>query len=290
MQSRQPMLRGIFFIVGLLLISCGNSDQQKAQNYLNKAQVFYNQSHYNQAKLALDSISILFPQLIPMRQKADTLMYKIELQVAKRNLQYADSVLVVKQHIVDSLAHPFSFEKNTKYDEIGQYTFKAQQTTADATRTFLKPTIDAHGVLTIMSIYCGAPIGHTTVKASTNGVFAETLPAAKGDCFSYSNLGKTWENVSFTGKAINGLTSFIANNVESPITISLAGGKRTVNYLMQPKDKEAIEHSYYLSEALKEVQQLKLSSLQAKQTIVITSGHLHLNVATELPPNSIEQH
>ncbi len=282
MLSRQTKLKGLFFIVGLLLISCGNSDQQKAQDYLNKAQVYYNQSHYNQAKLALDSISILFPQLIPMRQKADTMMYKIELQEAKRNLQYADSVLVVKQQIVDSLAHPFSYSKDTKYDEIGQYTYKAQQTTADATRTFLKPTIDETGVLTIMSIYCGAPIGHTTVKASTNGVFAETLPAAKGDCFSYSNLGKTWENVNFTGKAINGLVTFIGNNVKLPITISLEGGKRTVSYLMQQKDKEAIAHAYYLSEALKEVQQLKLSVLQAKQTIVITSGHLHLDARTIL--------
>lgn len=282
MQSRNLMLKGMLLFVGLLLIGCGNSDQQKAQNYLNKAQLFYSQSHYNQAKLALDSISILFPQLIPMRQKADTLMYKIELQEAKRNLQYADSVLVVKQHIVDSLARPFSYVKDTKYDEIGQYTYKAQQTTADATRTFLKPTIDENGVLTIMSIYCGAPIGHTTVKASANGVFAETLPAAKGDCFSYSNLGKTWENVNFTGKAINGLVTFIGNNVKSPITISLEGGKRTVSYLMQLKDKEAIEHSYYLSEALKEVRQLKLSVLQAKQTIVITSGHLHLDVNAEL--------
>lgn len=282
MQSRQPMLKGVILAIGLLLISCGNSDQQKAQNYLNKAQLLFNQTHYDQAKLALDSISILFPQLIPMRQKADTMMYKIELQEAQRNLHYADSVLVVKQQHVDSLVHPFAYSKDTKYDEIGQYTYKAQQTTADATRTFLKPTIDENGVLTIMSIYCGAPIGHTTVKASANGVFAETLPAAKGDCFSYSNLGKTWENVNFTGKAVNGLVTFIGNNVKSPITISLEGGKRTVSYLMQLNDKEAIEHSYYLSEALKEVQQLKVSILQAKQTIVITSAHLHLDARTIL--------
>jgi len=282
MLPRQPMLKGMILIVGFLLISCGNSDQQKAQNYLNKAQLCYNQSHYNQAKLVLDSISILFPQLIPMRQKADTMMYKIELQEAKRNLQYADSMLVVKQQLVDSLARPFSYSKETKYDEIGQYTYKAQQTTADATRTFLKPTIDETGVITIMSIYCGPSIGYTIVKASVNGVFAETLSAAKGDCFSYSNLGKTWENVNFTGKAINGLVTFIGNNVQSPIIISLEGGKRTVSYLMQLKDKEAIAHSYYLSEALKEVRQLKLSVLQAKQTIVITSGHLHLDARTIL--------
>jgi hypothetical protein len=284
MLSRQPMLKGMLLIFGLLLISCGNSDQQKAQNYFNKAQLLFNQTHYNQAKLALDSISILFPQLIPMRQKADTLMYKIEMQEAIRNLHFADSVLVVKQQHVDSLAHSFSYTKDTKYDEIGQYTFKAQQTTADATRTFLKPTIDENGVLTIMSIYCGAPIGHTTVKASTNGVFAETLPAAKGDCFSYSNLGKSWENVSFTGKAINGLTTFVANNEKYPITISLEGGKRTVNYLMQPQDKNALAHAYYLSEALKEVRQVKLNVLQAKQTIIITSGHLHLDARTILQP------
>jgi hypothetical protein len=282
MQSRQTMLKGIFFTIGLLLISCGNSDQFKAQSYLNKAQSFFIQGNYNRAKLTLDSVNFLFPRLILMRQKADTLMYKIELQEAKRNLHYADSIVVLKQQTADSLAHPFSFEKDTKYDEMGQYTVKARQSTADATRTFLKPTVAENGVITIMSIYCGTPIGHTTVKASANGVFAETLPASKGSCFSYKNNGKTWEDVSFTGKDINGLTPFIANNIQSPITISLERGHRTVNYLMQPKDKEAIAKSYFLSEALKEVQQLKTSSLQAKQTIVITSGHLHLDIKSEL--------
>ncbi|MBB3188281.1 hypothetical protein [Microbacter margulisiae] len=273
--------------MGLLIISCGNSDQQKAQELLNRAQLLYNQQHYNQAKLTLDSVNVLFPQMIPMRQKADTVMYRIELQEAIRDLRFADSTLVVTQHLADSCAHPFLFTKNTKYDEIGQYTLKSQQSAFYATHTFLKPIIDENGTLTIMSVYCGSPIGHTTVRASANGVFAETNPASKSSCFSYSNQGKTWENVNFTGKDISGLVSFIANNLKTPVEISLEGGRRIVRYVIPQADKEGILQAYHLSEALKEVRQLKLNVLQSKQTIVITCGHLHLDPAGYIPIKTV---
>ncbi|MGC9151865.1 MAG: hypothetical protein ACP5F6_08930 [Microbacter sp.] len=262
---------------------CSNGDQQKARHFFDKAQLLYTQQHYNQAKSTLDSISLLFPQLISMRQKADTLMYRIRLQEAVRNLSYADSLLKIKQHAVDSLARSFSFEKNTKYDEMGQYTYKTLLAASYATRSYLKPIVAENGVITLMSIYCGPPIHHRQVKASVNDVFVNTHVANEGSCFSYTNQGRSWENVSFTGKEINGVLQFIANNLHVPVTVTLIGDKKNYLYIIDQANKEAIVQSYYLGEALKELQQQKLNIRFAKETIIINCGHLHLNPQLFLP-------
>lgn len=273
-------LIGMIFAFVLIMAGingCSNNDQQKAQKFLDKAQLLYNQHHYNQAKSTLDSISLLFPQLIPMRQKADTIMYRIRLQEAIRNLKYADSLLKIKQHVVDSLSRPFSFDKNTKYGEIGQYTYKTLLSPSYATRSYLKPIVAENGVITLMSIYCGPLIHHHQVKASANQVFVDTHVADPRSCFSYTNQGRSWENVSFTGKEINGLLQFITNNLHTPVTITLIGDKKTYQYIIDQANKEAIVQSYYLGEALRELQQQKLNIRFAKETIVINCGHLHLN-------------
>jgi len=273
----------VLMMEAIVFNGCSNGDQQRAQHLLNQAQLLYHQKHYNQAKTTLDSISLLFPQLIPMRQKADTIMFQIRLQEAIRNLSYADSLLKVKQHIVDSLARPFSFEKNTKFGEPGQYTYKTLQSTSYATRSYLKPIVAENGTITLMSIYCGTPIHHHQVKASANQVFTNTRVADQGSCFSYTNQGRSWENVSFTGKDINGILQFITNNLHTPVTITLIGDKKNYQYVLDPVDKEAIVQSYFLGEALKELQQQKLNIRFAKETIIINCGHLHLDPQRFLP-------
>ena len=278
-------MKKIFFllsIISILLSSCKSDDTTKAKHYLHKAELFLKQGELNAAKLQLDSVHLLFPRLIPMRQAADTLMYRVRLIEAKRNLQFADSILPYQKHLADSLARAFRYEKNAKYEDVGKFTYKTQ-TNVNATSIYLESYVTETGEMTLTAVYCGTPIGFSKIRTSVNDLFAETV-SAKGDSrTSFSNAGKSWENVSFTDKDINGVDAFIAHNRASKIIVTLEGGKHIYSYLLSAGDKEAIGQSYYLAEMLRNVVRFKKESVKARQTIAIVCQHLRLNPQEQLP-------
>jgi hypothetical protein len=278
--KKLPLLIGV---IAILLGACKGDDTAKAKHYLNKAEQLLSKGELNAAKLQLDSVHLLFPRLIPMRQAADTLMYKIELVEAKRSLLFADSILPSQQHFADSLAKGFKYEKNAKYEDVGKYTYKTQ-TTLNVSRTYLKSYVTEKGEMTLTAVYCGAPIGFNKVKCTVNDLFAETFPAKGDSKTTFTNEGQTWENVSFTDKDINGVDAFIAHNIGTKITILLEGGKRNYSYIMADGDKQAITKSYYLAEMWRNVERLKREIIKSKQKIAIVCQHLRLNPQEQLPP------
>jgi len=272
----------IFGLTIVLLGSCKVDDTTKAKRYLHNAEQLLSKGELNAAKLQLDSVHLLFPRLISMRQAADTLMYKVELVESTRSLHFADSILPSQQHHADSLAREFHYEKNSKYEDVGKFTYKTQ-TALNVSRTYLKSYVTEKGEMTLMSIYCGAPIGFSKVKACVNELFAETFPAQGDSRTTFSNQGQTWGNVSYTDKDINAVDAFIAHNQSSKIMITLEGGKRTYSYVMADGDKQAIAKSYYLAEILRNVDRLKKEIIKAKQKITIVCQHLKLNPQEQLP-------
>lgn len=263
-----------------LLASCKKDDTARAKEYLQKAQTALLKGDYNSAKLNLDSVHLLFPRLIPMRQAADTLMYKVELAESKRNLIFADKMLPSQKHLADSLLQSFRYEKNAKYEDVGRYIYKTQ---SGMNRIGLKAYVTEVGEMTIVSAYTGAPLGFSKTKVSVNDLFAETIVGSGDSRTAFTNQGQSWENVSYTDPEINGVDNFIAHNLSSKITVTLEGGKRTYSYVLSQGDKQAITQSYYLAEMLRNVVRLQKDIDKAKNKISIVCPHLRLNPKDQLP-------
>ncbi|MTK52655.1 hypothetical protein [Paludibacter sp.] len=267
-------------ILVVFLSSCKKDDTVRAKEYLQKAQTAFLSGNYNVAKLNLDSVHLLFPRLIPMRQAADTLMYKVQLAESKRNLIFADKMLPLKKHLDDSLLRSFRYEKNAKYEDVGRYIYKTQ---SGMNRIGLKAYVTELGEMTIVSSYTGAPLGFTKTKVSVNDLFAETIVGSGDSRTAFSNQGQSWENVSYTDPEINGVDNFIAHNLSSKIVVTLEGGKRTYSYALSQGDKLAITQSYYLAEMLRNVVRLQKDIEKAKNKITIVCPHLRLNPKDQLP-------
>jgi hypothetical protein len=273
-----------FVFISLILVtflaSCKKDDTVRAKEYLKKAEQMLAQGNYNSAKLSLDSIHLLFPRLIPMRQAADTLMYKVELAEAKRNLTFADKMFPQQKHLADSLIRSFRYEKNAKYEDVGRYIYKAQ---SGMNSIGLKAYVTELGEMTIVSAYTGAPLGFTKTKVSVSDLFAETVAGSGDSRTAFTHQGQSWENVSYTDPEINGVDNLIAHNLSSKIVVTLEGGKRTYSYALSQGDKQAITQSYYLAEMLRNVARLKKDIEKAKNKITIVCPHLRLNPQDQLP-------
>ncbi|MBP1640313.1 MAG: putative lipoprotein [Bacteroidetes bacterium] len=270
----------ISLILVTFLASCKKDDTVRAKEYLKKAEQLFAQGNYNSAKLSLDSIHLLFPRLIPIRQAADTLMYKVELAEAKRNLIFADKMLPLHKHLADSLLRSFRYEKNAKYEDVGRYIYKTQSGT---NRIGLRAYVTELGEMTIVSSYTGSPLGFSKTKVSVNDLFAETVAGSGDSRTAFTHQGQSWENVSYTDPEINGVDNFIAHNLTAKMVVALEGGKRSYSYVLSQAEKQAITQSYYLAEMLRNVVRLKKDIEKAKNKITIVCPHLRLNPQDQLP-------
>ena len=160
---------GFLALSALCLTACGNADEQRAQAYLDQARSAYEQGRYNEAKLQIDSIKILYPKAFKVRDAGIGLMQQVELKEQQQGLVF-----------LDSMRANYVLEKDTAYQEVGNFFYPTQTVEKNVNRTFLRAQVDENGQMTLTSIYCGARnIHHYAVKVKVaDGSFAET-PASK---------------------------------------------------------------------------------------------------------------
>lgn len=82
--------------------------------------------------------------------------------------------MVVKQAEFDSIKGNFVLEKDTAYQETGNYFYPTQVVEKNIGRSFLRAQVNEQGEMSLTSIYCaGGNIHHTAVKVSAGD---DTLP------------------------------------------------------------------------------------------------------------------
>ncbi len=176
----------------LVLAGCDDGGEKKAQENLRKAEDALAMENFSEAKLQIDSIRILYPKAFEARRQGVKLMQQVDLKEQQRNLVYLDSMMVVKQAQLDSIKGDFVLEKDTAYQETGNYFFPTQTVERNIGRSFLRGQVNEQGEMSITSIYCaGGSLHHTAVKVSVGDEFAET-PASK-DSYETTDLGRAIE-------------------------------------------------------------------------------------------------
>lgn len=93
-----------------LLVACENVEK-KAAVQLQAARTAYENGDYNEAKLRIDSIKILYPKAFDTRCEGQKLLMEVELKEQEKTLAYLDSTLNEKQKELDALKGKFVLEK-----------------------------------------------------------------------------------------------------------------------------------------------------------------------------------
>lgn len=261
----------LLFITVLFFFSCKEKeDQQKlADIRLNHIDQLIRQNSYNQAKIQIDSIHLLFPRQVKKRAVAQAFADTISRRENSRTLIYCDSMLVIKQKEKAEIQKNFRFEKDKKYQEYGSYVYKSQTTENNATRTYLKAYVDENADFYLVSNYCGnSKLEHISVKVSVDDLFSQTdtIPVSNAFNHSYMDGAVRWESLTFKNEADKGVSAFIAQYESKQIHVNLIG-KRPCQYILSASDKKAISQAYQLWVVMKDVEKLKTEIKKASSKI-----------------------
>ena len=248
-----------------ILAGCGDGGEKQAQLHLQRAEAALALDNFNEAKLQIDSIKILYPKAFEARKQGIKLMQQVDLKEQRKTLVYLDSAMQVKQAQLDSIKGNFVFEKDTAYQEIGNYFYPTQVVEKNLGRSFLRGQVSELGEMSLTSIYCaGGRLNHTSVKLSVGDTFAET-PMSK-DSYETTDLGRIIEKADYKLGEDGGVVGFIVANQDKNIQLQFIGDK-TYRTAMQKNDRKAIVELVELARILSSMEEIRQQQKEANLKI-----------------------
>ena len=236
-------------IAAIVLICCGQSVEDGAMNYYNRALHLYKCNEYNGAKLQLDSIKVLYPKAFETRGKAIRLMLRVEEAEQLRSIAYEDSVINLLQHRIELMKEGLDYIFDSRYQDIGYYISSRQLPESNIDIDYLRAQVDEKGRMTIVSSCSDAkPIHHRSIRVSANGVYVESN--ISDDYYEFKDLGRYYEKCNIYGGKEREIASFIQMYKEQGVRVELVGASREKSYILRLTDGEAISKIYNLSLAL----------------------------------------
>lgn len=247
------------------LFSCEDVEK-KAGEKLQAAREAFELGNYNEAKILIDSIKMLYPKAFETRRAGIGLMQEVELKEQEKSLVYLDSMLQAKQKDFDAIKGKYTFEKDAEYQNIGNYLHPSQVIEKNLHRSFLRFQVDENGVMSMTSIYCGAHnIHHVAVKVTApDGSFAET-PAAK-DSYETIDLGEKIEKADFKLGEDGNVMGFLYLNKDKNIKVNYQG-ERPYSITMTAADRQALASVYELAQLLSSMTEIKKNMEEANLKI-----------------------
>lgn len=248
-----------------LLAGCENVEK-KAVLKLKEARSAYEAGNYNEAKIQIDSIAILYPKAYDTRRQGIYLMQEVELKEQQRTITYLDSLLQKKQQEFEAVKSKYVLEKDTAYQTIGHYLAPSQVIERNLHRSYLRFQTDENGITSLTSIYCGSRnIHHTSVKVTApDGSFAET-PSSK-DSYETSDLGEQIEKADYKMGEDGGVIAFVALNQDKSLRVDYKGEHPYITNML-PADRQAAASIYELGKLLSSITEIKKNIEEANLKI-----------------------
>ena len=272
---------GLSAILALsLLAGCGDGGEKEAQVRLQKAEAALQQDKFSEAKLQIDSIKMLHPKAFEARKQGIKLMQQVDLKEQQKTLVYLDSMMQVKQLQLDSIKGNFVLEKDTAYQEIGNWFYPTQVVEKNVGRSFLRAQVSELGEMALTSIYCaGGKLNHTSVKVSVGDTFAET-PMTK-DSYTTTDLGRTIEKADYKVGEDGGVAGFIVANADKNIQLTFIGDK-TWRTAMQKNDRKAFVELTELARILSGMEEIRKQQKEANLKIQFVIRKIEEGKAAEV--------
>lgn len=254
-------------IAGLALVLAGCSqDEQKANELLQRAETSFSQGDYSEAKLQIDSVKLLYPKAFDARKAAIKLMQRVDLEEQQHSLAYLDSMLAVKQASLDSIVGNYVLEKDTAYQEIGNYFDPSQVVEKNIGRSFLRAQVSERGEMSLTSIFCaGGKLHHNAVKVSNKDEFAQT--PSSNDSYETTDLGRAIEKADYKLGNDGGVIGFIVANRNAKSLRLEFIGDRSYRTVMYAKDIKAIASVSDLARILASMEEIRKEQKEANLKI-----------------------
>ena len=272
---------GLSALLALVICTgCSDGGEKEAQKRLQKAEVALQQENFSEAKLQIDSIKVLYPKAFEARKQGIKLMQQVDLKEQGKTLVYLDSMMQVKQAQLDSIKGNFVFEKDTAYQDIGNWLYPTQVVEKNVGRSFLRGQVNELGEMSLTSIYCaGGQLNHTSVKVSVGDTFAET--PMTNDSYTTTDLGRTIEKADFKVGNDGGVTGFIVANADKNIQLTFIGDT-TYRTAIQKNDRKAIVELTELARILSGMEEIRKQQKEANLKIQFVTRKIEEGKAAEV--------
>lgn len=262
-----------FYIVILfLLCACGeNKNERDAADKLSEIEQLVVAEKYNAAKIALDSFHINFPEMISLRRKAIVLEDTLSMRQNRRIIAFCDSMLTFNQHKLDSLRTLFRFQKDEKYQVIGNYIYKNQGQNINMGSSFWTYIDQNNDFYIVKNFFGGLPKNSAiSLTVSLGDIYAttDTILENSSARYKFETDGKTVETLTLKNEQIEKFAAFI--NQFSDKNISVCFGN-SWKYQLSENEKRSISITYQFWKLQKELENLKIQKSKAikKSTTVL---------------------
>ncbi|GHT43643.1 hypothetical protein FACS189438_1250 [Bacteroidia bacterium] len=246
----------LFIVVfSLLLAGCSGKEKEAAAR-LENAKALYERDEIIAAKNEIDTIRMYYVEEVKVMKEALTLMWKVELKEAVRNISYCDSLLPIRLEEAKRFSRGFTLEKDEKYQDAGNYIWKQQTVEKNVERSYLRCGVSEKGEMYLASVYFGgSPINHTGITVSISGLSASTasIPYDGGVNYRFKDMGNTSEVVNYKGEKGMDAVKFIYSNAKGRIKVDYTGGKPYSIY-MDEASKKAVAATYELAAILSDIE------------------------------------
>ncbi len=248
----------ILGLIATICVGCVHqpTDEERAQAFVDEARTLYEAGNLEAAKMPLDSVHQNFPKLISYRRQADTLAWKIELSEIARNLVYIDSLLPQKTAEAEVQTKPFIFEKNEKFQQYGNYTYRLLRTEWNLGRNYVKPYTDETGQMFVTAHYCGKTINYDRIRMSVGDIYAESSAASESDRNTFTDLGTTHETALFRSELLGDLPEFWTSHQNDKVKVTFVG-TRNYAYTLTADELKAFVATYQLATTLSDITKMK---------------------------------
>jgi len=262
---KQLKTAGLIFLS--LMISCGPSREEIANERLQEAEQLTREGNYNLAKLKLDTLLSQYKDQQKQAEQATRMLNRIILKEQQRNVNFLDSLLADEQKKLDPLMKNFIISDEYGSEKI--LIHKRQRPENSYNRTFIRAHPDLKGNFFISSRYHGTKwISHHQIKVYYGGKSAitESVPEDGFNNRRFEDGDFKWEIVNYKDGKDNGVIDFIAKNWQDPLRVQFIG-KGYEYIIMEKFDREAIRDGYEISFILKDIARLKAEKKKALDTI-----------------------
>ncbi|MDU1889696.1 MAG: hypothetical protein E6767_03320 [Dysgonomonas sp.] len=254
----------IFIFLSVCFIACG-SENNGARLHLESARTFYLNKDYNRAKQEIDSIRILYPKSVEERRQSLLLLDSVRYAENYKVIADCDSLINLFQPEVEETKKQFAYQRDKRYQETGAYIPKESFSDGYITGTNLRSGVTEEGLLFLESVFVGSSQKHNSLKLSTkDGLFIQSgIVTEDGANYRFTNMGKSYEVIRFTGISENGMAKFIFSNVDKPLTATLSGAGN-YSFVLSNSTKKSIAKSFQLSTLMLELDSLKTTKEKAE--------------------------
>ena len=172
----------------------------------------------------------------------------------------------------------FVLEKDTAYQEVGNYFYPTQVVEKNIGRSFLRAQVSELGEMSLTSIYCaGGSIHHkSAVKVSVDDyVLAETPTSI--DSYETTDLGRPVEKADYKLGNDGGVIAFlVANRDKKNIRLEFIGD-RNYKTVMHPNDVKAVAELSELARVLSAIEEIKKGQKEANLKIKFVKRKMEEN-------------